>query len=50
MEIEITYSPTASSTKPFLAFVNGQMLKTKRGSGRRFKTREAAEQAARKAD
>lgn len=31
---------------PWLVYINGEMLKTKRGNGRRFATKEAAEKAA----
>lgn len=50
MDIETKFEPTNCyrEDRPWLAYVNGQMLRDKRGVGRRFKTREAAEKAARR--
>ena len=41
-----TVSYGSASGKPWLVYINGVMLKTKKGNGRRFKTKEAAEKAA----
>ena len=51
MEIKITCGPMncgKANDRPFLAYVNGKMLRDKRGVGRRFRTKEAAERAASK--
>jgi hypothetical protein len=51
MEIEIKHAGEhqtgSKDPRPYHAYVNGVMLRDKRGVGRRFKTKEAAEKAAR---
>lgn len=39
-------SPSEPSQRPWLVYVDGVMLRNKRGVGRRFKTKEAAHKAA----
>lgn len=46
--IEIKTAKGQPEKRPFLAFVNGQMLKRIDGAGRRFATEEAARRAAEK--
>ena len=47
--IRIEKDYAESGKRPFSAYVNGKLLRKKDGTGRRFKTEEAARKAAEKA-
>lgn len=44
--ITTRYSPNGKASKPWFVFINGVMLRTKAGVGRRFSTEAAAIRAA----
>lgn len=47
--ISIEKDHAANGKRPFFAYVGGKLLRKKDGTGRRFKTEEAAKRAAEKA-
>jgi hypothetical protein len=47
MKIEARHASSGDGARPWLVYIDGEMVTTKRGNGRRFVTQEAAEKAAR---